>query len=89
MTFIQVEARNFPQNKLVNLVKTNFVFAGFNLIVFVQNKALEKCIFMDDLFRTRALDIWMFSVQTWLLFAPRIKISGYAPGLNDVIRQGH
>jgi len=55
VTFIQVKARNFPQNKLVNSVETNFVFAGLNLIVFVQNKVPEICIFMVDLFKTRGI----------------------------------
>jgi len=55
VTFIQVEVRNFPQNKFVNSVKTNFVFAGLNLIIFAQNKVPEKYMFMDDLFKTRGI----------------------------------
>ena len=63
VTFIQVKARNFPQNKLVNSVETNFVFAGLKLIVFVQNKVPEICIFMVDLFKTRG--ITHLNVQCW------------------------
>ena len=57
-------------------MKAEFLFAGINVNIITH----KKSHFMDQGKKVRGIKY--FNVETRLLFAPPIKISGYAPGCN-------
>jgi len=61
-------------------MKEDFLFVGLNRNIILQrDECQNKAHFMDDSFlKTRG--IIYSNVESWFLFAPPIKISGYAPG---------
>jgi len=64
--------------KLLNSIKTDFLFAGLHLNRIIQKtKCQKKAHFMDNALNTSGLT--HLNVDTWLLFAPTIKFCGYAP----------
>jgi len=59
-------------------MENNFLFAYLNLNRIIQKKKRQRIVhFMDDALETRG--IIYLNIETWLLFASPIKISGYAP----------
>jgi len=64
-------------------MKADFLFAGLNWNRIIQKKQCQKkAHFMDDALKTRG--VIYLNVETGFLFAPPIKISGYAPALIQV-----
>ena len=61
-------------------MKIDFVFAGLNLNIVTEKNARKMHVLWIMLVKTRGIKY--FNVETWMLFAPPIKISGYAPGAN-------
>jgi len=60
-------------------MKIDFSFAGLNLNIITQQKRARKThVLCIMLVKTRGIKY--FIVETWMLFAPPIKISGCAPG---------
>jgi len=61
-------------------MKADFLFDDLNLNRIIHKKKCQKkAHFVDDILKTRGIIYLNF--ETWLLFAPPIKISGYDPGL--------
>jgi len=59
-------------------MKIDFAFAGLNLNIIIQRKRTRKMHVLGImLVKTRGIKY--LNVETWILFAPPIKISGYAP----------
>jgi len=57
-------------------MKIDFLFAGLNLNIMIQKKSARKMhVLWITILKTRGIN---FNVETWILFALRIKISGYA-----------
>jgi len=65
-------------------MKAGFLFAGLSWNTLIQKKKCQKkAHFMVDALKTRG--IIYLNVETWFLFTPPIKISGYAPGCEELL----